>query len=239
MDPLTGTNLDGAMPVAGLVLSNGTLYGTTSVGGSGANGTVFAVGTNGTGFTVLHHFSAVDAVTQTNTEGANPQAALILSGDTLYGTAPAGGAGADGTVFSVNTDGSQFKTLYSFTAADASTGTNADGAVPIADLLESGNTLYGTTFGGGAGAAGTVFILSLIPPPAAITNIVHNLDGSVTLSFLGSSGSSNIVQAATNLTPPAVWWNVSTNKADGDGAWQFTDTNTAQFPAQFYRSYSF
>ena len=40
---------------------------------------------------------------------------LILSGNTLYGTASSGGSSGDGTVFAVNTDGTGFTTLHSFT----------------------------------------------------------------------------------------------------------------------------
>src|SRR5258708_31096052 len=48
---------DGADPVAGLILSGDTLYGTTAGGASSGNGTVFAVKTDGTGFSILHSFT--------------------------------------------------------------------------------------------------------------------------------------------------------------------------------------
>jgi uncharacterized repeat protein (TIGR03803 family) len=238
MDPLTGTNSDGAIPMAGLILSNGTLYGTTAAGGTGNSGTVFSISTDGSGFYVLHQFSAVDALTGTNADGAKPVTALILSSNTLYGTASAGGAGASGTVFSVNTNGSHFKTIYSFTATTSGTGTNNDGAFPVADLLLLGSTLYGTTFGGGPGLAGTVFSLPLPLPPATITNIIRNVNASVTLHFAGSPNSTNFIQTATNLAPAPAWRDVSTNVADGSGLWQFTDTNTGSSSIRFYRSYT-
>ncbi|MEO6034301.1 MAG: choice-of-anchor tandem repeat GloVer-containing protein, partial [Verrucomicrobiota bacterium] len=81
-------NDDGAVPRAGLILSGGTLYGTAVSGGSSGNGTVFALKTNGTGFTTLHSFSAkLDYLT--NSDGAYPRG-LLLSGNTLYGTASYG-----------------------------------------------------------------------------------------------------------------------------------------------------
>src|SRR5258707_3059860 len=54
------TNSDGAYPFAGLITnsSGNILYGTTAYGGSSGNGTVFAVNTDGTGFTNLHNFMA-------------------------------------------------------------------------------------------------------------------------------------------------------------------------------------
>src|SRR5450759_4183321 len=134
---------DGTDPQAGLILSGNTLYGTASAGGSGNAGTVFAVHTNGTGFTSLHSFTATDYYTGTNSDGANPYAGLILSGNTLYGTASAGGSGNAGTVFAVHTNGTGFTNLHSLTATDFNTGTNSDGAYPNA-LILSGNTLYGT-----------------------------------------------------------------------------------------------
>src|SRR5438270_518090 len=77
---------DGANPLAGLVLSGNTLYGTAQSGGSSGYGTVFAVNTDGTGFTNLHSFTARNTF-GANSDGANPAAGLVLSGNTLYGTA--------------------------------------------------------------------------------------------------------------------------------------------------------
>src|SRR5438105_15293272 len=51
------TGSDGANPVGGFILSGDTLYGTTAGGGSSGNGTVFAVKTDGTGFSILHNFT--------------------------------------------------------------------------------------------------------------------------------------------------------------------------------------
>src|SRR5690242_5396455 len=79
---------DGAYPFAGLILSGNTLYGTTSQGGSSGNGTVFAVNSGGTGFTILHSFDAGSGFypNVTNGDGAYPYDGLILSGNALYGT---------------------------------------------------------------------------------------------------------------------------------------------------------
>src|SRR6266568_2129380 len=70
---------DGGLPYAGLILSGNTLYGTVENGGSAHAGTVFALNTNGTGFTTLHSIIGSTA----GREGARPHAGLILSGDTL------------------------------------------------------------------------------------------------------------------------------------------------------------
>src|SRR5258706_3583771 len=94
---------DGKEPMAGLLLSGNTLYGTAYRGGSSGYGTVFAVNTNGTGFTNLHSFTALDTFTRTtNSDGVYPQADLMLSGNDLYGTASQGGSAGGGTVFSLS-----------------------------------------------------------------------------------------------------------------------------------------
>src|SRR5437867_2724489 len=107
------TNSDGTHPYAGLVLSGNTLYGTAVDGGSSGVGTVFAVNTDGTGFTNLHSFTAINNFT--NSDGAYPTCGLILSGNTLYGTTGIGGSLDNGAVFAVNTDGTGFTNLHSFT----------------------------------------------------------------------------------------------------------------------------
>jgi uncharacterized repeat protein (TIGR03803 family) len=160
---------DGANPWAGLVLSGNTLYGTTDYGGSGGYGTVFAVNTDGTGFTILHTFTG-------GSDGAFPNGGLILSSNTLYGTAAHGGSSGAGTVFAVNADGTGFTNLHSFTATylQRSYGydefgreyyvemhINTDGAVPVAGLILAGTILYGTATGGGSGGNGTVFALNV------------------------------------------------------------------------------
>ena len=150
---------DGANPQACMILSGNTLYGTATKGGSLGGGTVFAIGTNGTGYTNLHSLTALSGLSNTNSDGATPYAGLLLSGNTLYGTAYSGGTNGNGTVFALNTNGTGFTTLYSFTATNAPYFTNSDGAHPYAGLTLSGNTLYGTASFGGSSGNGTIFAL--------------------------------------------------------------------------------
>ncbi len=117
-------NPDGAEPYGGLAVLGNTLYGTTVLGGGGGRGTVFAINTDGTGFTVLHTFTPAGSTAPfINTDGASPETALILAGNTLYGTAAAGGRFGAGTVFAINPDGTGFKVLHEFG--------HGDGAYPI------------------------------------------------------------------------------------------------------------
>jgi hypothetical protein len=73
------------------------------------------------------------------------------------------------------------------------------------------------------------------PIQLLITNIVANLDGGVTLNCAGYAGYPYLMQIATNLTPPVTWQTVSTNVADTNGTWQFTDPNAGSCPSRFYR----
>jgi uncharacterized repeat protein (TIGR03803 family) len=149
------TNSDGFSP-NGLILLGDALYGTTSLGGSSGNGTVFKVNTDGTSFTVLHSFTgppvAGSAHPTPNSDGAHPEVGLTSSGNTLYGTALLGGGSGKGTIFKLNIDGTGFMILHSFSGQD--------GANPYAKLLQSGNTLYGEASYGGNSGNGTAFKLN-------------------------------------------------------------------------------
>ncbi len=153
----TGTSGDGANPVAALVLGNdGLLYGTTEHGGSGSGGTVFKLQTSGSGYLVIHPF------TGTGGDGETPAAALIQGSDgALYGTTEAGGSGTVGAVFKLNTDGTGYSTLYSFTFVG---GMYPHGLFPEAALVQGNDgELYGTTAGNNGNEAngdGTVFKLN-------------------------------------------------------------------------------
>jgi uncharacterized repeat protein (TIGR03803 family) len=135
---------DGAKPWAGLIDVGGTLYGTTSQGGTNNFGAVFSITTGGTE-NVIYSFKA-------GKDGEYPVAALTDVDGTLYGTTTEGGKYSDGVVFSVTTSGTEH-VLHSF-------GNGNDGTDPVAALLFHGGTLYGTTEGGGGGAGGTVFSMT-------------------------------------------------------------------------------
>jgi uncharacterized repeat protein (TIGR03803 family) len=159
---------DGANPEAVLIAVNGTLYGTTPVGGGGGGqacdyegcGTVFTVSTAGQE-RVLYPFQGGD-------DGASPAAGLTFLKGAFYGTtADGGGTGCEsetsdgcGTVYSVSTKG-QEHVLYRFKGG-------TDGAHPSAVLLARDGLLYGTTTAGGIGCSngpggggcGTVFAVS-------------------------------------------------------------------------------
>lgn len=176
-------------PYGGLIQAGNTLFGTTRLGGTNSSGSVFKINTDGSGYAVLHSFSQSQydfaTLLETNSDGMNPEGALLLNGATLYGTAEGGGANSSGTIFEVDTnDGSGFVTLYSFSALNSDTNlfvqTNLDGANPYSGVTIIGNTLYTTTANGGAAGRGTIFAFSLAEatPPHPSLQIVLTRAGS-------------------------------------------------------------
>jgi uncharacterized repeat protein (TIGR03803 family) len=213
------TNSDGAGPLATLVLSGDTLYGTAQAGGNLGQGTVFVLKTDGKTFKRLHSFNA-------SIDGANPVGGLILSGDTLYGTASHGGSSGSGTLFGVNTNGNAFANLYSFTALHS--GTNSEGANPLGGLLVSGNALYGTAYEGSPAGNGTAFSFALEAPPLAIVSSGANVILKWPASALGFS-----LQFNTNFNAPGVWNNSSIVPVIVNGL--NTVTNLRSGTQKFYR----
>jgi uncharacterized repeat protein (TIGR03803 family) len=149
----SGTTVSvGVIPGALVQDAAGNFAGTTLYGGDFSEcqhgcGTVFMVSRSGQE-KVLHSFGG------TNGDGLNPNGDLVQdAAGNFYGTTQFGGYGY-GTVFVVNRSG-QEKVLYSFT------GTNGDGAYPLAGLiLDAAGNLYGTSSGGGAYGYGTVFVVN-------------------------------------------------------------------------------
>ncbi len=157
---------DGSNPWDSLVQgSDGNFYGTahqgtesTSGPGGTGFGTIFRI-TPGGGFTDLYNFCQ-----QANcSDGAYPLGGLVQGTDgNFYGTTsalsgPLGnttpGAGA-GSVFKI-TPGGAFTTLHTFCAVNPAC---PDGAFPTAGLIQgTDGAFYGTTQGGGAYGAGSIF----------------------------------------------------------------------------------
>jgi uncharacterized repeat protein (TIGR03803 family) len=153
-------NDDGRSPLGDLIDVNGTLYGTTYLGGAASQGTFYRVSLRGKE-KVLLSFNIY-----TNSSGAYPAAGLIDEHGTLYGTTVQGctlgfgeqcgphGSTSVGVVYSVTTTGRQ-QVLYSF-------GDNlgAGGEYPYAPVIDVNGTLYGTTRFGGSDFGGIVYSVS-------------------------------------------------------------------------------
>ena len=133
----------GARPYAGLIRKNGSLYGTTHIGGVYKFGTVFKLTPDGKE-KVLYSFTG-------GADGRWPHGVLLRdSVGNLYGTTVGGGASGGGVVFKLDTTGAE-TVLYSFTGG-------ADGGISDAGLVrDSAGNLYGTTEAGGTYGDGVVF----------------------------------------------------------------------------------
>jgi len=186
---LTLTTLDsfdigdgsGPYPTAGLVqASNGYLYGTTVGGGVYGAGTIFRMTPGGT-LSTIYSFCPLPAPACPSTDslanGWMPMAGLVqaTNGD-LYGTTSGGGTNSGGgaygpgTVFKI-TPGGVLTTLYSFCSKTDSQNDCLDGYTPVATLVQATNGyLYGTTLGGGANNAGTIFRIS----PSGTLKTIYN-----------------------------------------------------------------
>ena len=230
---------DGADPAAGLTLSGNVLYGTAQFAGSSSSGTIFKVNTDGTGFTNLHSFSvetyssSINAYPYTNSDGAIPQADLALSGNVLYGTTYEAGSAGNGTIFKVNTDGTGFMVLKTFSATTNPNYTNTDGANPRSGLTMFNNVLYGTTSGGGEYTEGTVFKINADGTGYSVLRSFNNspdgaspagdliLDNNVVYGTAGSGGSSSwgTVFSLTGVLPG---YNHIAGQLLGDGTMQLS-----------------
>ena len=148
--PFSGGTNDGSGPNFGdPALSGASLYGMTVAGGVSNTGVIYKVGTDGSGYSILHSF------TLSPTDGNTPFGSVIASGSMLYGMTTGGGSSFAGTVFRMDMDGSDFTILHSFAG-----GPN-DGNDPLGELLLSGDKLYGMTYRGGSANMGTIFDLGI------------------------------------------------------------------------------
>jgi uncharacterized repeat protein (TIGR03803 family) len=147
---------DGARPLAGVVLMNAALFGTTADGGAYGFGTVYAIEIGGRE-RVLHNFRGPPS------DGALPQSQLAVMDGKLYGTTPHGGSANGGTLFMVDPNGAE-KVLVNFK--------RASGSAPVAGVTVHQKTLYGTTSRGGSADAGTVFAYS-----SGTLTTVHTFNG--------------------------------------------------------------
>jgi uncharacterized repeat protein (TIGR03803 family) len=151
---------DGRIPNGLCEASDGLLYGTTQLGGTNGNGTIFQVSQTGAGYTVLRSFL-------NSTDGSSCRARLIEGSDGwLYGCNNLGGNSGRGTIFKLQKGGSGFAVLWHFGAVAN------DGAAPQGELLEGPDgALYGTTRALGAASRGAVFKINT--DGSGYTNLHH------------------------------------------------------------------
>jgi uncharacterized repeat protein (TIGR03803 family) len=213
----TFNGVNGQLPSAQLIAdAKGDLFGTTYLGGSSNDGTVFElVNTKG-----VYASTPITLVTFNGTNGSNPLSSLIMNanGD-LFGTTTGGGASGNGTVFKLVDSAGVYAatptTLVSFdgtTAADPSAGLIAD----------ANGDLFGTTTGGGGG---TVFELTNTgfvtkPVPDDFTGdgqsdlLLQNTNGAIVIETQSNLA---VTGGATLGNPGAAWHVVGSADFNGDG----------------------
>ncbi len=149
----SGQNTDGADCYEPLVeMRPGVFYGAAGNGGTNGNGVVFRYSLSNPGVVeVAHEFSAANSAGQ-NWDGVGPDGPLALGPDgTLYSNAAFGGANGSGVIYSIGEDG-RFEVLHTFSATNATTGANYDGAYADDGVILDGNKLIGIAIYGGKGS---------------------------------------------------------------------------------------
>jgi len=140
---------EGCYPQATLTYSNGRIWGTTPVGGTKGQGTLFSVDTSGGSF-YFYSFSGI--------KGSEPLSAFSLWG---YGTTYSGGWKGKGNIYRLDP-------VKGLTNKHSFKEDGKAGYAPMGDLLTlyvgGVRTIYGTTSAGGAGGGGTIFRLTEVEP---------------------------------------------------------------------------
>jgi uncharacterized repeat protein (TIGR03803 family) len=148
----TVVTFDGSIgaPNGGMVVSGGTIYGTTS------SGIVYSVPTSGGTPTALASLSNPNALNSN----------LLLSGSTLYGVLSTGGPNGGGEIFSLPTNGGTPSAVVSF---------DGTGQTPSGPLTLSNGMFYGTSYGPSPGFSEFVYSApSAGGAPATLASIPSN-----------------------------------------------------------------
>jgi uncharacterized repeat protein (TIGR03803 family) len=161
-----------------------TLFGTVSNNGNGA-GTLFSLTTKGS-YKLLHTFSA-------GSDGSGPNARLAIdpTGD-LFGTAGAGGANKNGTIWEYSAKGA-FSNLHSF-------GGSGDGTYPFqGPTLGPGSLLFGTTSEGAIGNSGLIYNIGTAHAYTEMYKFLSKGDGHCPFSGVAVTSAGAIYGTAIGL----------------------------------------
>ena len=214
--------VNGAGPLSGVVFGpEGSLYGTTSIGGEYGQGTVYRLRTSPTAChsvicpceeTVLYSFTGGD-------DGGNPGYGNLVfdQAGNIYGTTGQGGFGRSGVVFelSPSNGGWTESVLWYFIQEE---GFDPESGV----IFDSSGNLYGTTSGGGTGTAGVVYELS--PSGSGWNeNILASIPFSGALTYGGvvMDGQGNLFGASGVTSPGGVF-----DLTPSNGGWTFNVLRT-------------
>jgi uncharacterized repeat protein (TIGR03803 family) len=227
-----GKGTDGYEPFSGLFLdAKGRLYGTTEGGGANNGGTIFKIAKGGA-YSILHSFDFPGM----GTDGADPVGPLILDSlGNLYGTTIAGGQNDCGTIFKLDTGGSE-TVFYSFPC-----GSGGDG--PIGKLLVDGSgNLYGTTKVGGnsgcfnGGGCGVVFKVDSSATETVLYTFSGGTDGRYPFAGLVMDSSGNLYGTTINGGKAGVGVAFKVDTGDNETVLHdFTGGSDGGFPGDLLR----
>jgi uncharacterized repeat protein (TIGR03803 family) len=217
-----GQPSDGAQSVAALSENAGVLYGMTASGGSANGGAVFKLNRDGSGYVVLHHFGSIA------NDGVNLHAGILVGSEgILYGATRMGGQWGSGTLFKMNSDGSNYSVLYNFSGSN-------DGAQPRGTLIEISNRLYGTASNSGDGSGGVVFAVNKDGSDFAVLHAFAGspADGSNAWDSLlrGSDGALYGTTTAGGSAGKGIIFKVNTDGSGYDVLHHFGGSNDGQEP---------
>jgi len=221
---LQNTCADGNFPVGIFQAADGTIYGTTELGGVNGKGVLYEYTLDGK-LMVLYSFCS-----QSNcTDGWNPfsgPSPTVQGG--VIGTTFGGGLNDNKGILYEWTPAGQFTVLYSFCAQAHC----VDGEGPVSSPFQTADgTIYGTTNAGGAHGSGTVY--SFTPAGGLVTiynfpkgessaepTLIQGADGNFygTTRFQGKQGAGSVFR----LTPQGKFTTLysfcpNTGCADGGG----------------------
>lgn len=168
---------DGYLPWASLTLFGNLLYGTTLNGGTGHNGTLYAIDPGTGQHTTLYRFAG-------RQDGSSPFAPLLAANNRLYGvTSGFGTPLTSGTIFAFDPASRTEQPLFHFN--------DKTGDMPLGGVAAIGQTLYGAaTFAGRLGL-GTLYSFDA---KTGIARTLHDfsggLDGALPQSSLVQQGHS-------------------------------------------------
>ncbi len=186
---LNFNDTNGWGPIGPLVISEGVLFGLTEFGGINQAGNIFKIDTNGKNYRDIYNFDGLN--------DAQPIVGLTLVGNKLYGAASAyGGPFGKSYIFSIDTNGSGFKTLSLY--ADSTSGTSGT-------LTYSSGVLYGIAAGPAFNSTSNIFsidtdgskfkILTWLNNTGSFSIIGGTLYG---MSYVGTYGHGCIFSIDTN-----------------------------------------
>jgi len=207
---------DGWDPWSGVTIdTNDNVFGTTLIGGTIDNGTVWEWSASGT-YSILHNFGS-------NGQDARPYGAVTLdAAGNLYGTTSQGGdppTGYTGTIWEITSTGQYiclhyFGITHTITNSDGTQG--PDGGYPYGTItFDSAGNMYGTTSAGGpysdsiGARGGIIWGLRLALTTLSVTQTVgicgNIVSGTVTLSGTAPSAGTTVKLTSSTgaLTIPA------------------------------------